>query len=101
MKLIDAQAKADKRAQEAITAEPDIPEGAMASLKAHIAAEVRKAGVNGIELRTIMNRRRNDKSGPRFWQCFTDDMWKQAAAELQSEWDKADEVAAVEATKGK
>ena len=99
MKLIDAQAKAEKRAQEATAAEPDIPEGAMVSLKAHIAAEVRKAGVNGIELRTIMNARRNNKSGPRFWQCFTDQMWAQAASELQTEWDKAE--ADAEATKGK
>jgi hypothetical protein len=78
MRLVDDQ-------YEEPTAEPDVIPANLASAKAWLASEVRKAG-GAAQLQDLVNQRRNDKTGPRFWQCITDRMWAAIAEELKSEW---------------
>lgn len=72
--------------QPELNQEPDILPEHLETLKSWIKDQVVAAGANGVDVLDLMKARREDKSGERFWQCFTTDMWISVAKEIEAEY---------------
>ena len=71
--------------QQEINQEPDVTPANLETLKSWIKEQV-AANPNGVDVLDLMKARREDKSGERFWQCFTDEMWLDVAKEIEAEY---------------
>ena len=80
MKLISPELKSES------TQEPDIIPEHLEQLKSWVKEQIVAAGASGVDIVDLMRSRREDKSGERFWQCFTDSMWITVGKEIEQEF---------------